>query len=446
MCFNKFAIVICMFLTIGNYNDDLLNKNIFTLFNNYFDICQNDNTSKQANLDQDMKNANESKQEKQEEQEEQEKQEKQEEQEKQEAALYDKKMDYYDKENDYDYILNNLPLRSVDEILNRQGFSEFSFSKLVKAIAKGDKDYIKSTITKEIRNNIFEDYSENKKLMLEVIVIVLIGTVFSNISNSLGDGFISENGFYITYMLLTSVLLASYFISVGIVESCMTKLIGLLKIIIPIYGLAMNYVGQSIMASGMYQVVMLGILVVEFVIKNIVLVIGKYYVMVTIINNINKLDRFSKLTKFLKQASNWILKTSVVVIIGFNIVKNLINPELDAIGRDTVKRVISVIPGGNMINMLSGTLLGSGIIIKNCIGVTGMLLIIFVVAFPVIRIFILMLMVRFTMIIIQPLGEKRYVNAIEALAGGMDILLNAMISGVAMFLLTIAIMAYGGRG
>ena len=154
-----------MFLTIGNYNDDLLNKNIFTLFNNYFDICQNDNTSKQANLDQDMKNANESKQEKQEEQEEQEKQ---------EAALYDKKMDYYDKENDYDYILNNLPLRSVDEILNRQGFSEFSFSKLVKAIAKGDKDYIKSTITKEIRNNIFEDYSENKKLMLEVIVIVLI--------------------------------------------------------------------------------------------------------------------------------------------------------------------------------------------------------------------------------------------------------------------------------
>ena len=75
--------------------------------------------------------------------------------------------------------------------------------------------------------------------------------------------------------------------------------------------------------------------------------------------------------------------------INLNYVKNQY-PELDAIGRDTVKRVISVIPGGNMINMLSGTLLGSGIIIKNCIGVTGMLLIIFVVAFPVIRIFILM--------------------------------------------------------
>ena len=46
---------------------------------------------------------------------------------------------------------------------------------------------------------------------------------------------------------------------------------------------------------------------------------------------------------------------------------------------------------------------------------------------------------------IQPIGEKRYVDGVETIAKGNQLLLQVLFSSVVLFMLTIAIVAYSAK-
>ena len=60
--------------------------------------------------------------------------------------------------------------------------------------------------------------------------------------------------------------------------------------------------------------------------------------------------------------------------------------------------------------------------------------------------FLMMLTARLTAVIIQPIGEKRFVDGVETLAEGMKLLLMALSCSIVLFVLTIAVMAYASKG
>ena len=168
----------------------------------------------------------------------------------------------------------------------------------------------------------------------------------------------------------------------------------------------------------------------------------RFFVIVTLINNLNKEDYFSRMCKLINNLVNWILKTVVFFIAGLNIIKSLIEPHIDMIGRSAANRFMSALPSGSMISVLTGTFLGAGIVVKNSIGVAGILMIGLVVLAPVIKTLFIMVIIRVTSVVLQPVGEKRYIEGLEGLAQGIKLLLLCIFSSAVLFVLTIAIMAY----
>ena len=344
-------------------------------------------------------------------------------------------------------ILNNLDVKSVDDKLRENGYwGDMSFTDIISDIKDGQVKNIINRIGSLAINGIFSDLSNNKSLMIQLISIALLGSIFINISGSFGNGFVAENGFYVTYLIMTSIMLASFSVAMDMVCSSLERILVLIRIVVPVYALAMNYIGHTVTSAGMYEVILVGVWLVQAVILKFVIPLIKFYVIVSLVNNLNKEDSFSKLCLLIKNLVSWLLKTIVVFIAGLNIIKSLIEPQIDAIGRTTVNRVISAIPGGSIMSVLAGTFLGAGLVIKNCIGVAGILLIVVLVMIPVVKMFLIMFMVRITGVVIQPIGEKRYVEGIEALSGGMSLLLQTIGSSVVLFMLTIAIMAYASNG
>lgn len=344
-------------------------------------------------------------------------------------------------------IINNLDMDLVDAKLKDSGYSyQISFKDIVNDIKDGDMSAVIKNVTKMAINAVYEDLAQNKQLMIQLISIALLGSIFVNISGSFGNGFVSENGFYVTYLIMTSIMLSSFSVALDMVCVSLERVLNLIRIVVPIYALAMNYIGRSVTAVGMYEVILVGVWIVQVIIIRFVIPLIKFYVIVSLVNNLNKEDSFSKLCLLIKNLVSWLLKTIVVFIAGLNIIKSLIEPQIDAIGRTTVNKVIASIPGGSIMSVLAGTFLGAGLVIKNSIGVAGIIFICVLVMVPVVKMFLFMLMVRITSVVVQPIGEKRYVEGIEALSGGMSLLLQTIGSSVVLFMLTIAIMAYASNG
>lgn len=347
----------------------------------------------------------------------------------------------------YDEIYNLLDIDGLERKLEDSGLNtHISVRGIINGIINGDREYVSSTVIKAFKGAIAGELLANRTLMLQLVAIVLLGSIFVNLSGSFGNGFISENGFYITYLIITSIMLTSFSISLELVESSIEKILVLIRIIVPVYALAMNYVGHAMSAVGMYEIILVGIWLVQVVILKLILPMIKFYVIISLINNLNREDSFSKMCQLIKNLVGWMLKTIVVFVAGLNIIKSLIEPQIDALGRNTVNRVISSIPGGGIMSVLAGTFLGAGLVVKNSIGVAGIILLALVVMIPVIKTFLIMLTVKITAVLIQPVGEKRYVDGVEALSQGMSMLLQTVGSSVVLFMLTIAIMAFSSGG
>lgn len=357
--------------------------------------------------------------------------------------------DNYNYEYDaaYEDIYETLDIDSLDTELRKNGIDEpVGFSELVRSAAQGKLGDVVKKMGQMLWAGIIDELAENKALMIQLISITLLGSIFVNISGSFGNGFVGENGFYVTYLIMTSLMLSSFSLALDMVCASLERVLMLIRIVVPVYALAMSYVGHSATSAGMYEVILVGVWLVQVLILRFVIPMIKFYVIVSLVNNLNKEDSFSKLCQLIRNLVSWMLKTIIVFVAGLNIIKSLIEPQIDAIGRNTVNRVISSIPGGGIMSVLTGTFLGAGLVIKNCIGIAGILLIAFFVLIPVIKMFLLMLMVKLTGAIIQPVGEQRYVDGVEALSGGMSLLLQTIGSSVVLFMLTIAIMAYASNG
>lgn len=347
----------------------------------------------------------------------------------------------------YEDIYESLGIDEIEENLASTDVGQnIDFSQIVHDISEGDFNNVFITFKESAGNILTGELSSNRKLMFQLIIVVLLGSIFVQISGTFGNGFIGENGFYVTYLVITSLLLTSFSIALDVVSGAIEKILITIRIIVPVYAVAMNFVGHGSVSMGMYNLIMVGVWVVQAVILRFVLPMVKFYVILSFVNNLNKDSNFSKLCQLIKNAVSWLLKTIVVFVVGLNIIKSLIDPQIDALGRNSVNRIISAFPGGGMMSVLTGTFLGAGMIIKNSIGIAGIIILGLIVLFPIIKTFLIMLTVKIVAAMVQPVAEKRYINGIETLSQGIALLLQALGSSVVLFVLTIAIMAFASNG
>lgn len=347
--------------------------------------------------------------------------------------------------DEYKQIYDLLDVEGTEKILNETGI-HIDFSKLLDDIVHGNGKHVKELLFSMIKEALVGELILNKTLMFQIVTIVMLGSIFVNLATSFGTGFVSENGFYITYLIITSIMLVSFVSTMEMVQSAIENVLTTVKIMVPLYALAMNFVGQTMSSVGMYEMVMVGIWIVQVIILRFIIPMIKFYVIISLINNLNQEDNFSKMGILVMNIINWVLKTVVYFIVGLNIIKGLIEPHIDALGRNTVNRLATLVPGGGIVSALTGTFLGAGVVVKNSIGVVGIVILICVVMIPIVKLMLIMLTVRITSVMIQPIGEKRYVEGVEALAKGNQMLLHTLFSSVVLFMLIMAIVAYSAKG
>lgn len=347
--------------------------------------------------------------------------------------------------DEYKQIYDLLDVEGTEKILNETGI-HIDFSKLLDDIVHGNGKHVKELLFSMIKEALVGELILNKTLMFQIVTIVLLGSIFVNLATSFGTGFVSENGFYITYLIITSIMLVSFVSTMEMVQSTIENVLTTVKIMVPLYALAMNFVGQTMSSVGMYEMVMVGIWIVQVIILRFIIPMIKFYVIISLINYLNQEDNFSKMGILVMNIINWVLKTVVYFIVGLNIIKGLIEPHIDALGRNTVNRLATLVPGGGIVSALTGTFLGAGVVVKNSIGVVGIVILICVVMIPIVKLMLIMLTVRITSVMIQPIGEKRYVEGVEALAKGNQMLLHTLFSSVVLFMLIMAIVAYSAKG
>jgi len=124
--------------------------------------------------------------------------------------------------------------------------------------------------------------------------------------------------------------------------------------------------------------------------------------------------------------------------------QGMVLPYADAVQATGLQKILQVIPGiGNGAGAAAKVLLGSGVLIKNTMGAAAVAVLAILSVTPLLKLGLLMMIYKMTAALLQPVGDRRLVNCIAAVADGQRTLLGMALSGLLLFVVTIALVCAG---
>lgn len=328
---------------------------------------------------------------------------------------------------------------AVNQILKEDSFS---IEEILNQILKGESLFQKETMSKWFKNIVKAQLQREQKAMFQVVLLVLLAAVFSNFTAVFGDGKTGETSFYITYMLLLAVLIKS-FGSMGVeLKELLENFILFLKALMPSYFLAVTASSGSATAMIFYEAVLFLIYVIQVVFLKGMIPAIYVLALVELVNYLHSEDFLSKMAELLQTLIEWTLKSCMAVVLGMQLIQNMIGPAMDSLKRDIIGKTAASIPGiGNAINGVTEVALGTAVIIRNGIGVVGMIILVCIGIRPVIRLALLAFLYKLLAAVVQPVSDKRMTGALSTIGNGYVLFLKVLFCMELLIFITIAILS-----
>ncbi len=325
----------------------------------------------------------------------------------------------------------------IDELT---GSESFNFEEVVNMFVNGESDKALESIGNGIVDVFFSELSSQKTVLIKILSIGVIAAVFSNLSTSFSNGNVADTGFYLTFTAILGMLVAGYALAASLVTKALEQLLELMEAIVPVYVLSLGFAAGQTTATGVYQIIVLVIVLIQKIILTVVIPMIYMYMIFGLLNNIVSGSFLTKACELIKSIVNWILKALLSVIIGLNVIQGLINPVVDKVKASALGKTAGMIPGiGNTLSSMSEIILGSGALIKNSIGMAAVVAIIIVSFAPVVKVTIMSIAYKAAGAVLEPISDKRVVNSVSGIYDSMALLGKTLLYGVVFFILTIAI-------
>lgn len=319
---------------------------------------------------------------------------------------------------------------------------KMSFKDVVLSLVSGEKELSVELIADFIKDQFTYEWRNSKNSIIQILVLVIIAAVFTNISGVFQSTQAAEVSFSILYMLLITVCLQNFRILADAAGTHVEQMMEFMRLLGPVYFMAVAVATGSGTSVTFYQLVLVLIFLVELLIRSFLLPMTQIYLVIRILDEYAPQIRLSKAAELLETLISWTLKTLTAGIIGLNVIQGLLAPAMDTVKRSLVMKGSEAIPiVGDAIGGAAEVGVAAAVLIKNGIGVTGMLICMIVCLTPMIQIAVTSLLYRLIAALLQPVSDKRMVNCISSVADGSRMLLKVVFTTGLLFFITIAVVA-----
>lgn len=329
----------------------------------------------------------------------------------------------------------------IEEADNYTGefFEDIDIHKILEDAIKGEID--NQTIFKKILSLLGGEFVEGLTVLGSILAIVIIHSVLKSISESLENDSISKLIYYVQYILIVTIVMMNFSDIVQVVKETCNNLVGFMNILIPLLISLMIYTG-SIATSGILEPIILFLInFIGNIIQNIMIPIVLIFISLIVISKISDNVQIDKLSKFLKSGVVWFFGIVLTIFVGVVSLEGTLSSSVDGITAKTTKAVVSsAVPVvGKILGDAVDTVLGCGIILKNAVGLIGVIIVIGICMIPIIKLGILTMAYKILSAICQPIGDKNITDLLDQIGDVYKIFLAVLCSISVMFIIGTAL-------
>ena len=344
-------------------------------------------------------------------------------------------------------LIEKMEFDEVQDMLNEMlGEGSFSFSGALKKLVTGEEAFSKEAVQEFLHGLFFSGLSREKTLFFRILLLILLSSIFAGFGEVFDGGQVGEISFYVVYLLLFAMLMDSFSALCVSLSENLSWLSRFMKVLSPAYFLAVAASSGGTTAAVFYEGVLL-VWLIQWILLTVLLPGIHICTVVRFVNNLSREEMLGKLSELLETGINWGLKTLLGLVIGLQVVKNLVAPVMDSLKRSVVGKTAGAIPGvGNAVNAVTELIVTGAVLVRNSLGIVVMLALLLAGAGPVIHYGMLSLSYKFLAAVAQPVSDKRIVGCLSTMGESCGLLLRLLLTVDVLCMLTFIILmvSFGG--
>lgn len=338
-------------------------------------------------------------------------------------------------------MIENLELQEVEHAVQQLLEDDISFLDMIKNLVSEGQAFDRQTWEQIGKNIVQEAIGIQKDIFLQILLLIILAAVCTNLSHVFSNPQISETAFYMCYMMMFVLLLKSVTRFSEEIHEALKQSVAFMRVLLPSYYLAVTVSTGNATATVLYQMIMGVIVIAEQIILKLLLPGIRFYFLIDLINHVTKEEVLSKMAELIKNIIDWSLKTILGGVIGIQFIQRLLTPAIDALKRTALGKTAGAIPGiGNIFEGVAEIVLGSAVLIKNCLGIGMTIILLLLAIYPVIRIGVSAFSYQFLSAVLQPIADKRMISCVYSMGQCLMLHLRIILTVEVMFLLTIILL------
>lgn len=284
-----------------------------------------------------------------------------------------------------------------------------------------------------------------------ILVTIVLLSVFSMILETLQTAFerkqVSKVAYSICYMVILILAINSFHVSITYATEAISGMINFMMAMVPLLFTLLASMGNVVTVSVTHPLVVFMVHTVGTIVYTVVFPLLFFSAILHIVSSLTDKYKLTQLANLLRTIGMALLGILLTVFLGVISVKGITGSVADGVTLRTAKYLTgNFVPVvGKVFADATDTVISASLLVKNSIGLVGVIILLFLCAFPAIKILTLALIFNLSAAVMQPLGNSPITTCLETIGKSMLYVFAALAAVGLMFFLAITIMLTAGN-
>ncbi len=284
------------------------------------------------------------------------------------------------------------------------------------------------------------EVSANFNLLGKLLVLSVLSALLINLPGAFSSG-VSRIAQMACFMALTAIALGSFRLVLGIGQQTIDQMTSFMLGMLPQMLVLVAGLGNINASMMLFPVLMTTATAFATAMKTIVFPLIILSAILNLANQISGTIKVERLAKFFGQMAQLSLGFILTVFVGILTLRSLYASVMDKVALRTTRFVTdNAIPlVGKMFSDTIEVTAGYVVMLKQALGIFGVIIILGIILFPLIKIAVIALIYKVAAAIAEPLGDGRTAAILETMSTHLFMMLAAVTAVGLMFFIMIAI-------
>lgn len=296
-------------------------------------------------------------------------------------------------------------------------------------------------------NLLFKEVRVVLKLVISVVAIAILCSLLKNLEDAFKNESISNIAFYACYSVLIIILSRSFLISIDVATNVINSISEFMNALLPVLVGMIALAGGFVQAATMDPIVLGSVILIPKIYSNFIIPMILVSFVLKFANNLSTEHKIDNLCKLISQGILWFQGIMITIFIAMLTIRGITADTMDAVALKTTKFAVdNFVPiVGKAFSDAITSIAGYSLIIKNAITGIGLIVIVLIILYPIIKLVLMTFIYKISASLVEPISDKRITSALSMIGESMVLLTSCVISVSFMFFILLGIMASAGK-